>query len=96
MDSGAKTAKTKKKGLRVAVVGCSHGELEKMYETISYIEKRENTKVCCTFISGRVSLFLSSFSFLVAISTHPCLWHAFLLGFALGIAGLLGALNCRA
>jgi lariat debranching enzyme len=36
---------------QVGIVGCGHGELDKMYETLALIEKRENTKIdlllCC-------------------------------------------------
>lgn len=38
-------------GLKVAVVGCNHGELDKLYETIEFVEKRDNIKIdlclCC-------------------------------------------------
>ncbi|XP_053326904.1 lariat debranching enzyme [Spea bombifrons] len=37
--------------MKIAVEGCCHGELDKIYETIKYLEKKENTKVdlllCC-------------------------------------------------
>ncbi|XP_071942762.1 lariat debranching enzyme A-like [Antedon mediterranea] len=37
--------------MKVAVEGCAHGELDKIYETIQYIEKKEDIKVdlllCC-------------------------------------------------
>ena len=37
--------------MRIAVEGCAHGELEKIYETILDVEKREGKKVdlllCC-------------------------------------------------
>lgn len=37
--------------MKIAVEGCAHGELEKIYETIAAIEKQENYKVdlllCC-------------------------------------------------
>lgn len=37
--------------MKIAVEGCAHGELERIYNTISLIEKRENFKVdlliCC-------------------------------------------------
>ncbi|XP_077993822.1 uncharacterized protein LOC144447620 [Glandiceps talaboti] len=37
--------------MKVAIEGCAHGDLEKIYDTIQYIEKRENIKVdlllCC-------------------------------------------------
>lgn len=37
--------------MKVGIVGCAHGELEVIYETVSSIEKRENYKVdlllCC-------------------------------------------------
>ncbi|KAM4626141.1 lariat debranching enzyme isoform 1-T2 [Discoglossus pictus] len=37
--------------MKIAVEGCCHGELDKIYETISFLEKKENTKVdlllCC-------------------------------------------------
>lgn len=37
--------------MKFAIVGCAHGELEKIYETVKLIEKKENYKVdvilCC-------------------------------------------------
>lgn len=37
--------------MKVAVEGCAHGELEKIYDTIAFIEEQENMKVdlllCC-------------------------------------------------
>lgn len=37
--------------MKIAVEGCAHGELEKIYDTIALIEKQENYKVdlllCC-------------------------------------------------
>ncbi|GAB4818925.1 hypothetical protein N2152v2_005971 [Parachlorella kessleri] len=39
------------RGLRVAVEGCCHGELDKIYEALNYLEQREGTKIdlliCC-------------------------------------------------
>lgn len=37
--------------MKIAVEGCCHGELDKIYETIGYLEKKESIKVdlllCC-------------------------------------------------
>lgn len=37
--------------MKIAVEGCCHGELDKIYETLEHLEKKENTKVdlllCC-------------------------------------------------
>lgn len=37
--------------MKIAVEGCCHGELDKIYETIAYLEEREGVKVdlllCC-------------------------------------------------
>jgi len=37
--------------MKIAVEGCAHGDLEKIYDTIEYIENTENYKVdlliCC-------------------------------------------------
>ena len=37
--------------MKIAVEGCAHGELEKIYQTIEFLEKRESVKVdlliCC-------------------------------------------------
>lgn len=37
--------------MKIAIEGCAHGELEKIYDTIALIEQRENYKVdlllCC-------------------------------------------------
>ncbi|XP_029655913.1 lariat debranching enzyme-like isoform X1 [Octopus sinensis] len=38
--------------MKIAVEGCAHGELDKIYETIQYIEKKENTKVDLLLICG--------------------------------------------
>lgn len=40
-----------RRGLRVAIEGCGHGELDKIYETLHYLEQKEGKKVdlliCC-------------------------------------------------
>lgn len=37
--------------MKIAIEGCAHGELEKIYDTILFIERQENIKVdlllCC-------------------------------------------------
>ena len=37
--------------MKIAVEGCCHGELDKIYETIAHLEKKEDIKVdlllCC-------------------------------------------------
>lgn len=37
--------------MKIAVEGCAHGELEKIYETIAFLEAKNNVKVdlllCC-------------------------------------------------
>lgn len=37
--------------MKVAIEGCAHGELEKIYDSIQYLENKENTKIdlliCC-------------------------------------------------
>ena len=37
--------------MQVAVEGCCHGELDKIYDTLQYLEKRESIKIdlliCC-------------------------------------------------
>lgn len=37
--------------MKIAIEGCAHGELEKIYDVIQYIEEQENYKVdlliCC-------------------------------------------------
>lgn len=37
--------------MKIAVEGCCHGELDKIYETIGYLERKEGVKVdlllCC-------------------------------------------------
>lgn len=37
--------------MKIAIEGCAHGELEKIYETVSFLEKKQNIKVdlliCC-------------------------------------------------
>lgn len=31
--------------MKIAIEGCAHGELEQIYDTIEYIQKKENIKV---------------------------------------------------
>eukprot|EP00884_Botryococcus_braunii_P000315 jgi/Botrbrau1/10284/Bobra.0120s0006.1 len=50
--SSPKTAKKRKmEGLRIAVEGCCHGELDKIYSTLQLLEEREGKKIdlliCC-------------------------------------------------
>lgn len=37
--------------MKIAIEGCAHGELEQIYDTIEFIQKKENIKVdlliCC-------------------------------------------------
>lgn len=37
--------------MKIAIEGCAHGELERIYDTIESIEKEQNTKIdlllCC-------------------------------------------------
>ena len=37
--------------VQIAVEGCCHGELDKIYESLAYLEQREGTKIdlliCC-------------------------------------------------
>ena len=37
--------------MQIAIEGCCHGELDKIYSTLQYLEKKENRKVdlliCC-------------------------------------------------
>lgn len=37
--------------MKIAIEGCAHGELEQIYDTIQYIETKENIKIdlliCC-------------------------------------------------
>ena len=32
--------------MKIAVEGCCHGELEKIYETLQYIQEKDGVKVC--------------------------------------------------
>lgn len=42
---------------QIAIEGCCHGELDKIYETIAYLEQREGTKIdlliCCGDFQAR-------------------------------------------
>ena len=38
--------------MKIAIEGCCHGELDKIYETISYIEQQEGIKVDLLIICG--------------------------------------------
>ena len=47
MSSGAQ-----ERTMKIAVEGCCHGELDKIYETLDFIEKRDNVKVDLLLICG--------------------------------------------
>lgn len=42
---------TSRSEMKIAIEGCAHGELEQIYDTIEFIQKKENIKVdlliCC-------------------------------------------------
>ncbi len=38
--------------MKIAVEGCCHGELDKIYETLGYLEKANNIKVDLLLICG--------------------------------------------
>jgi hypothetical protein len=38
--------------MRVAVEGCAHGELQKIYDTIAFMEKKEKLKIDLLLICG--------------------------------------------
>ena len=38
--------------MKIAVEGCCHGELDKIYETIQYMEQVENIKIDLLIICG--------------------------------------------
>ena len=38
--------------MKIAVEGCCHGELDKIYETLAYIEHQDNVKVDLLLICG--------------------------------------------
>ena len=38
--------------MKIAVEGCCHGELDKIYETLEYIESQHNIKVDLLLICG--------------------------------------------
>jgi len=38
--------------MKIAVEGCCHGELDKIYETLAYIEQQDNVKVDLLLICG--------------------------------------------
>jgi len=47
--------------MKIAVEGCCHGELDKIYETLAYIENRDSVKVDLLLICGdfQVSILLT-------------------------------------
>ena len=51
-DSAAGLQVRSVKGVKVAVVGCGHGELDKMYETLAYMEKQNGFKVELLLVCG--------------------------------------------
>lgn len=38
--------------MKIAVEGCCHGELDKIYETLEYIEKKNSVKIDLLLICG--------------------------------------------
>jgi len=38
--------------MKIAVEGCCHGELDKIYETLAYIEQQDNVRVDLLLICG--------------------------------------------
>ena len=38
--------------MKIAVEGCCHGELDKIYETLTYIEQQDHVKVDLLLICG--------------------------------------------
>ena len=38
--------------MKIAVEGCCHGELDKIYETLEYLEQKETVKVDLLLICG--------------------------------------------
>jgi len=38
--------------MKIAVEGCCHGELDKIYETLAFIEHQDNVKVDLLLICG--------------------------------------------
>lgn len=38
--------------MKIAIEGCCHGELDKIYDTLQYLERRENIKVDLLLICG--------------------------------------------
>ena len=38
--------------MKIAVEGCCHGELDKIYETLAFLENKENIKVDILLICG--------------------------------------------
>ena len=38
--------------MKIAVEGCCHGELDRIYETLAYIERREGVKVDLLLVCG--------------------------------------------
>lgn len=45
--------------MKIAVEGCCHGELDKIYETIAHIEEKEKYKVDLLLICGDFQVSLS-------------------------------------
>ena len=42
--------------MRIAVEGCTHGELDKIYQTIAEIETNQNYKVIISFVSAELHI----------------------------------------
>ena len=66
--------------MKIAIEGCLHGELQKVYETIKEIEDKEHYKVdlllCCGDFQVKINTFLLNFSNLQMIFYE---WNYYLL-----------------
>lgn len=64
------------KVMKIAVEGCAHGELDKIYDTLAYIESQEGIKVDLLLICGDfqvcIMLFLCTYAVPLMIDVIKC------------------------
>ena len=63
--------------MRIAIEGCTHGELEKTYETIKEIEEKDGRKVdpsttkCISVVMSMVAIWFGSGGLVVMLRRLP-------------------------
>lgn len=60
--------------MKIAIEGCAHGELEKIYDTIAFLEQKDGVKVdlliCCGDFQVGISIYLHLLFSVDLLSDH--------------------------